>query len=222
MYICFALIVLCSMVCHGAGHIVPWDLIKKYVPENPTIVEAGAQFGEDTKIMAEMWPGGRLYAFEPMPDNYSKLHIVAQEYDNVSASTLALTNEKKTANFWVCGGASSLLKPTNSFNQYFHADLEHPIQVECITLDEWCATHEIDKVDFLWFDMEGNELNALRGAEQILKTVQVIFIEVNFNTFWHKCVLYKDLSAWVTRHGFKEVWHSFVPQWNGNVIFVRN
>jgi len=217
LFLCFV-----SSICFGAGHSVPWDLIKQYVPENPIVIEAGAQFGEDTRIMADLWPGSTLYAFEPMPDNYSKLEKVASERDNIFASTYALTNEKKTANFWVCGGASSLLKPTDSVNNsYFHADLKHPIQVECITLDQWCKDQGITRADFFWFDMEGNELNALKGAQKILKTVRVIFIEVNLRTFWHGNVLYKDLKNWLTQRGFKEVWSYFVPRWNGNVLFVR-
>ena len=219
LIVCF----LSSNICFSASHDVPWDLIKQYLPENPVVIEAGAQFGEDTKIMADMWPSGKLYAFEPMPENYKKLEELAAERDNVFASTYALTNEKKSASFWVCGGASSLLRPTDGVNSdYFHADLDHPIRVNCITLDEWCRDQGITQADFFWFDMEGNELNALQGAQEILKTVKAIFIEVNLRTFWHGNVLYKDLKNWLTQRGFKEAWSHLVPHWNGNVLFVRD
>lgn len=207
----------------AATHEVPWDLIKKYVPENPVVVEAGAQFGEDTKIMANLWPGGQIYAFEPMPENYKHLKETAQCFDNVIVSDYAIADCAKQASFWICGGASSLLRPTDNVNRdYFHADLDNPIQVNCISLDTWRIEHSMPAVDFLWFDMEGNELYALKGALETLKSVKAIFIEVNLRKFWHDCVQYKELKQWLSNQGFTEKWSKIIANWNGNVLFVRD
>ncbi len=208
------------------GEKVPFFLLKRLLPDNPIIVEAGAQFGEDTSWMSEMWPKGIIHAFEPLPASFEKLERNTKKYKNVYRHQLALSNKAEKASFYVdghSGGASSLLRPTDSINKtYFHADLNNPISVECITLDNWAKKNNINKIDFLWLDMEGNELRALQASTEILKTVKIIYTEVNLQEFWHGCVQYKDLKKWLEGNGFKEIWSDIVPKWHGNVLFVKD
>lgn len=204
------------------GEAVPFALLKKILPINPTILEAGAQFGEDTEWMSEMWPQGRIYSFEPSPDSFAELQKVAAKSNNVSAIPLALSNKKGEFPFYLAGGASSLLKPHHVYNAvYFHSDVDRPIMVQAVTLDQWALDNNIKNIDFLWLDMEGNELNALQGALNILKTVKLIYTEVNLQTFWNGCVLYHELKAWMNKQGFSEIWADITPDWHGNVLFIN-
>lgn len=201
---------------------IPYDLLKKYMPEDPVIVEAGAQFGEDISWKVQMWPNSQIHAFEPSPESYDELKKNTLSFKNVTTHKLALSNNPGLQNFYLAGGASSLLKPSEGFNNdYFHADLNHPIQVEVIQLDQWAQQNQVKKIDFIWLDTEGNELNVLQSGLQILKTVKLIFTEINFNRFWEKCVLYEDLKSFLVTQGFVEVWRDISPNWNGNVLFVR-
>ena len=207
---------------HALGEAVPYDLLEKILPHNPTILEAGAQFGEDTEWMSEMWPEGRIYAFEPSPESFISVQNVANKYNNITAIQCALSNKKGEFSFYLAGGASSLLKPTESFNNdYFHSDLEHPIIVPVITLDEWAENNNVTHIDFMWLDMEGNELNALKGALNSLKNVKLIYTEVNLQRFWENCVIYDELTAWMNEHGFMEIWSDIQPHWHGNVVFIN-
>jgi FkbM family methyltransferase len=207
---------------HALGEAVPYALLKKILPNNPTILEAGAQFGEDTEWMSQMWPQGKIYAFEPSPESFISVQNIANKYNNITAIQCALSNKKGEFAFYLAGGASSLLKPTTSFNNdYFHSDLDHPIIVPVITLDEWAENNNITTIDFMWLDMEGNELNALQGARNSLKNVKLIYTEVNLQRFWENCVMYDELTAWMNDHGFIEIWSDIVPHWHGNVLFIN-
>jgi len=210
---------------HPVGNEIPFDLLKKLLPESPIILEAGAQFGQDTDWMSKMWPGGTIHAFEPTPVSFAKLDAVAQKYNNVHTYPMAFAQENGTVELFVDGGdggANSLLKPTDYFNtHHFHADLQHPITVEAITLDSWAQQNNVDHIDFMWLDMEGYELHALSAGEEILKTVQVIYIEVNLQNFWHDCATYEKTKTWLEARGFTEVWSDIAPNWHGNVLFVR-
>jgi Methyltransferase FkbM domain len=73
----------------------------------------------------------------------------------------------------------------------------------------------------MWLDMEGNELNALHGALDILPTVKLIYTEVNLQQFWHGCVMYDELKAWLEEHGFIEIWKDVQPSWHGNALFMN-
>ncbi len=222
LYVLMLLLIAQTKITHTLGEAVPYALLKKILPANPIIIEAGAQFGEDTEWMSQMWPEGKIYAFEPSPESFKSVQNIAQQNKNITAIQCALSHTKGEFAFYLAGGASSLLKPTESFNNdYFHSDLEHPIIVPVTTLDEWAQDNNITTIDFMWLDMEGNELNALQGALNSLKNVKLIYTEVNLQRFWENCVMYNELTAWMNEHGFIEIWSDIVPHWHGNVLFIN-
>jgi FkbM family methyltransferase len=222
LFLIFVINILCTDHSNATGEAVPWALLKRILPDAPIIIEAGAQFGEDSQWMSQFWPRGIIYAFEPSPESFLELQKVAAKNSNIVAIQQALSNEKGEFPFYLAGGASSLLRPQDSFNaDYFHSDLDRPIMVPVITLDEWAAINNVDKIDFLWLDMEGNELNALQGAPNSLKNVKLIYTEVNLQKFWNNCALYDDVKAWMNEHGFVEIWSDIVPHWHGNVLFLN-
>jgi FkbM family methyltransferase len=211
-----------SSSIYGTGEPVPFALLQKILPENPIILEAGAQFGEDTTWMSQLWPRGTIYAFEPSPLSFLELEKVAYQANNIVAIPLALSDKKGSFSFYLAGGASSLLKPQDSFNtDYFHSDLNNPIIVDSITLNEWAHQNNVKNIDFMWLDMEGNELNALKGSLDLLPQVKLIYTEVNLQRFWHNCVMYEELTAWLEEQGFVEIWHYIVPHWHGNALFIN-
>lgn len=199
---------------------ISYPLIKRLLPQAPTIIEAGAHYGEDTYRMASIWPDGAIYAFEPLPSSYQKLFQRVGSVTNVNCFPYALSNCKGTLSFYEVGvndGSSSLLFPQHQ--SAFSAI--KPWIVTAIRLDDWCIQQKIDHVDFLWFDMEGNELNALKGAEKILKTVSFVYTEINFKQFWVGTVLYPELKSWLEDHGFCEVWMRAIPGAQGNALFAK-
>lgn len=207
----------------GWGHEVPLSLIKSILPENPVILEAGASQAQDTSWMAETWQNGIIHAFEPTPVNFDYVYKAAQIYPNIKCYTYALDSECGVKSFYQDGdedkgnqGANSLL-----LHNLLQKSSNPPIEVECITIDKWAVKMNVDHIDFMWLDIEGNELNALKGSENILPTVKAIFTEVSFQEFWHGSVEYNTLKSWLEDRGFKEIWKDITPNWNGNVLFVR-
>lgn len=216
------LMLLLSGTLYAKGEKIPFSLICRILPEDPVIIEAGAQFGEDTAWMAELWPNAAIYSFEPVPESYQQLKLVAEKFLNVHPYPIALSNSVGTTHMYLAGGASSVLRPTECFNNdYFHSDLTHPIEVSCTTLDEWASNAHIQKIDFLWLDMEGNELRMLQASPKILKQVKLIYTEVNLQPFWEGCAQYEDLKSWLETQGFVQIWKDIVPHWHGNALFTR-
>ena len=46
----------------------------------------------------------------------------------------------------------------------------HTAEVPSVSLDDYCAEREIDRIDLLKVDVEGAELDVLRGSERLLRT----------------------------------------------------
>jgi FkbM family methyltransferase len=203
------------------------ELIRLYIPNNPIILEAGAHFGEDTMRMKAIWPDCIVHAFEPHPDNYRRLIDATYRVPGVFCYQLALSDIIGTVKFYRCRlheGASSLLKSA-PFKQALYNDQE-PINVQCLTLDEWACQNNVDHIDFCWLDMEGAELKMLQHASTILPTIRAIYIEVNFQEFRTGMVQYKDIKHFLHTHGFKQIWMTpgkigLPAEEQANVLFVR-
>lgn len=205
---------------------IPKSLIATYLPPNPTIVEAGAHIGVDTVQMSKLWPKGTIHAFEPIPELFSQLQRNTYGRENVCCYPMALGEETGSAKIFVSSGrsdaSSSLLPPKEHLT--YHPDIlfESEIQVPTITLDEWAEEEGIKKIDFLWLDLQGYELAALKAAPNVLETVQAIYAEVNLAETYAGVSLYPEMSQWLERRGFKVIREDLSWQDAGNVFFAKD
>lgn len=92
--------------------------------------------------------------------------------------------------------------PLNSLYQRSgleHLGLAQPKKKETIeleTLDNYCSNHGITQIDFLKIDIEGHELEALKGASQLLKQGKVKVIQFEYGgTYIDARILLKDIFS---------------------------
>jgi FkbM family methyltransferase len=194
--------------------------IRLLLPEAPLILESGGHYGEDTAKMAALWPHGTIYVFEPLITSYKKIGIKTRHLNNVRRYNYALSDYVGVVPFYLNpgnDGACSIGSPV-AFNE--REFVKVPIQVPCTTINMWATEHAIDHIDFMWLDMEGHELTALKEGTLLIDTVKVIYTEVNFDKVRQTSCLYVDLRAFLEEHGFKEVWKErYIHQ--GNALFIR-
>jgi hypothetical protein len=99
-------------------------------------------------------------------------------------------------------------------------DFSETVEVDVVRLDDWARENQVPKIDFMWLDLQGYELIALQGAEEVLKQVSVIHIEVSHKPLFENGVLYPELRQWLGARGFKpRIDATF--RLGGNVLFVR-
>lgn len=209
------------------------NFVKQFLPENPIILEAGAFEGTDTLKLSEKWPNSTIYSFEPVPQLFYYVQERIKNIKNVLLNNIALSDNKGIAEFHVSEiagrpgisyGSGSLLAPKDTLKYDPNIVFNHKIAVKTTTIDEWAQENKIDHIDFFWLDMQGVELNALMKATNILKTVKVIYTEVEFLQAYEGQYLYIDVMKWLYEQGFREVARDFdyPPTWYyGNSVFVR-
>jgi FkbM family methyltransferase len=78
--------------------------------------------------------------------------------------------------------------------------------IDLVTLDDWCAENEFDRVDLIKLDTQGSELDILRGAEGALESVSVVQTEVEFNPMYEGQPLFGDIDRFLRERGFV-LWH---------------
>lgn len=210
-----------------------FPLISQHLPDKPIIVEAGAFNGRDSLKLAQRNPHATIHAFEPVPEIFAELVKNTQATRNIHCYEYALSNECGQAQFYIAEHpkkpgqicqAGSLLKPKD---RLLKSPIYYPrtIPVRTITLDKWAAYNGITTIDFLWLDMQGNELAALQGAHQILQTVSLLYIEVNFIEAYEAQPRADEVNTWLLDQGFTPIARDFNenPDWfYGNILYSRN
>lgn len=201
------------------------DVIFAHLPQAPVIVEAGAYKGWDTIEMAKTWPRGRIYAFEPVPKLFSVLLRTARRYNNIHCIQMALGERAGSVSMYISSGgsdgSSSLMKPKAHLIEVPDTFFDKTITVASTTLDDWAAKQQVDKCDFLWLDMQGAELAAIKASPRIVATVRVIYLEVSRTEIYAGCPLYPEVRAYLEAIGFRVALEEFASASWGNVMFVR-
>ena len=208
---------------------IPYGVIARYLPEDPVILEAGAANGINTCEMADFWPQANLHAFEPVPSAKRELDQRVTGYGSrVRTYALGLGAEIGALEMNVSGAngedgtqSSSLLRPTGHFEEYENVEFNRTLEIEVTTIDEWAASEAIERVDFMWLDLQGYEIKVLSGALRILPSVSAIHIEVQHRQLYDDAPLYPDVRRWLHREGFSPKVDA-TSRVAGNVLFIRS
>ena len=108
---------------------------------------------------------GAVHAFEPVPDNFARLtrNLLLNGFTNVTCQKLALSDTCGRTVFYAAkddnSGLGSLTQSENA---------ARPIEIEMTTIDSYCETHAITRVNLMKVDVEGAELLVFRGAQRLL------------------------------------------------------
>jgi hypothetical protein len=78
--------------------------------------------------------------------------------------------------------------------------------------------------NFWNFDIQGAEMLALKGAEESIKYVQALYLEVNSEEVYKGCPLISDLDTYLGARGFERVltkmWDNGSCGW-GDALYIR-
>ena len=157
------------------------SLLKQYKHhENDCVIfDVGANFGYLSLVWATSVCKnyGNVYAFEPSHyvfssfsksvANNSLSHIIKPEH-------MAVGNANKQMTLYLNNTTSNILN-TNASSQ--------SIEVEMRTLDTYILEHAIKRCDLVKIDVDGIELDILKGSLKLLKTLKPIFIVETNNDY---------------------------------------
>ncbi|MBV9108088.1 MAG: FkbM family methyltransferase [Gemmatimonadetes bacterium] len=162
-------------------------------------LDVGANVGAYTLLLAQ-WvrPGGRVYAFEPAPEAFGGLS------EHLRLNGLADTVVPVRAAVAATSGTATLATDGLSGANRL-ADAPGGETVQTVTLDEFCAREGIIP-SFLKIDVEGAELDVLRGARETIAkagAALALFVEMH-PTIWREMgIAAEDVQAELARQGLR-------------------
>ncbi len=157
------------------------EILSKYIKEGMTVVEAGANHGSETVIIGKLiGEKGMLYAFEPLPTLIERLSInikINKQEDYVRVVPFALGELEQTIQFHI---ADERLSNQGMGSKYEFSLATKSISVEQLTLDKWVERTNISVIDFIKIDIQGAELDLLRGgADTIKRWKPILYLEAD-------------------------------------------
>lgn len=163
------------------------------LPARPVVIDAGANIGTAAVFLLARYPGAVVHCFEPQSDNFRLLTTNLGGRDDVVLNRAAVgAAAGEVALYLAAHGAehSTVGGPAGS----------PPEVVPAVRLADYLAARGIDHVDLLKLDVEGSELDALRGLGDRLRAVRVIAGEVH-----ERFVDRGEFYAFLARAGFAPV-----------------
>lgn len=101
---------------------------------------------------------------------------------------------------------NSLLPRPNSARRYYPkmAGPKQTINVEVISIDDFLQEAGIAGVDILKFDIQGGELNALRGSESLLEAgnTALIYTEIMFIPHYEGSPLFHEIWSFLAGYNY--------------------
>jgi FkbM family methyltransferase len=154
--------------------------IRKCLRQNDVFIDIGANIGLMSLLASRLiGEKGKVFAFEPESETFAILerNIEMNRITNVRTFRIALGSASTTeiiySNLDRSRGSASLIKTQGNSEGV-------PIQVE--TLDKFITTNQVADIRMMKIDVEGWELEVLRGARQLLSSHYAPIICIEYSS----------------------------------------
>jgi FkbM family methyltransferase len=185
-------------------------LMREFLRPGQTILDVGANVGFLTVFFARATgASGKVYAFEPNPLIFDLLRQNTAPYGQVEAINCGLSVDNVDSTLFLAGRDHSVA----SFSQEYptlHVRYQDfgrldSVQAKLVNGDQFLSQREIDRIDILKIDVEGWELNVLRGLQKTIQRSPEIVIFFEYNRAAQECAGFApmDVLKWFFDNGYK-------------------
>jgi FkbM family methyltransferase len=186
------------------GHIDTLELVELAGQAGINVIyDIGANVGTWSLLAKSLIPGARIHAFEPLPKHQTEFLHNFTGTEDVTLHAIAVGSDNATETLHVTdfSDASSLLQPNEaSWSQFGVREVaQFPLQV--FRLDDYRLDKQLPWPDLIKLDIQGYELEALRGGPECLTSAKAIVAEVSFIEYYEGQCLFHDLVTYLAEFG---------------------
>jgi FkbM family methyltransferase len=202
------------------------NLIAKYNLNISGLIHVGIHYGEEHLAYLNLGIKNLLY-FEADPNNYEVCKEFLEKNDSQGASikllNKALGDDNKILDFNLASNdseSSSFLKPKLHLSQYPWIKFDSSIKIQSYRLDD--VIEDPEKYNTLILDVQGFELNVLKGATKSLNTINYVLTEINQAELYENCSLVSELDLFLSNLGFSRVETDFCGGTWGDALYIKD
>lgn len=147
-------------------------LIVKMVKGDSVFMDIGTHFGYEALLVSQIVEAGkgRIFCFEPNPYSYRIAEFNLKRYPQIELVNAGISSSS----------GNGFLEKTSADNVAF-AKLStegnnDSYAVQLVSLNDFCDSHKIKEIDFVKVDVEGHEMDILKGMGGVLKKQKPILV----------------------------------------------
>ena len=169
------------------------------------VIDVGANRGQFALIARKVYPQAIIHSFEPLEEPGQIFKRVFADDPKVTLHPCAIGRERTTATIHITreDDSSSLLPITKMQSEIFPGATEKGTrQVSVLPLSEALGNLSIPPASLLKIDVQGFELEVLKGSEDILNKFSNLYIECSFIELYASQALAHQIIAWLEQRNF--------------------
>lgn len=170
-----------------------------------TVVDIGAHTGQFTLLARSCFPEARIIAFEPLPGPARRFARVHEKNSGVTLYNVAVGPERGQAGMHVSrrDDSSSLLPIGQEQERVFPGTGQvATLSVSVAPLADLLSADEIEAPALLKLDVQGYELEVLKGCENLLQSFRFVYVECSFVELYCGQALASDVIDWLLVRGY--------------------
>ena len=172
------------------------------INEAKTLIDVGSNKGQFSILARKFFPDIEIHSFEPQIEELNiQKKILGNK--NINYYNFALGSEDKELNLYITKrkDSSSLLKPIQTISSKYLTKEIRKVSVK--KLDKILALRNIKRPSILKLDVQGFELEVLKGSLEIFKMIDYIITEVSFIEIYENQVMENKLLDFIYSKKFK-------------------
>jgi FkbM family methyltransferase len=170
-----------------------------------TVVDIGANRGQFALCIRRLYPEAEIFSFEPLAKAATKYLAVfkGDRRTHLFRKAVSTTGGSATLHVTQWDVSSSLLPIAEAqMNNFPLAKESRQETVSLARLSDCVEAESIAGTALLKLDVQGYELSALQGCEDLLPSFTYVYLEASFIELYVGQPLAGDLIAYLSSHGF--------------------
>lgn len=176
-------------------------LWQKYKIKCTGILHVGSSTAQEAETYSELGVPEVIW-IEAIPNIFEQAKLNIAKYKNNFAINACVSD---TDGVNVVFNISNNESQSSSYLQFgehlkIHPTVKYVSSIECTTvrLDTLLRYYDISSINFLNFDIQGAELDALKGMGDLLEQIDYAYLEVNKRATYIGCPLVEEIDAFLS------------------------
>jgi FkbM family methyltransferase len=170
-----------------------------------TVLDVGANVGKFTNLISDILTDVNIYSFEPLAECFDELTKNTKHLENVKCFNYALGEEQSEITIYhnEFSPSSSILK-MKELHRDIYPSTANSVE-EIVQIKDMDSLN--DKINWIpktlmKIDVQGFEINVLKGATSSLNNIDVLIIETLFVELYENQTQFDDIYSFLVKRNF--------------------
>lgn len=166
-----------------SGELYVAKYIQNKFEKEPVIIifDVGANIGNYSKALSNLFgTKAKIFSFEPSKETFDLFLKTTMDCKNVVSNNFGFSDKEYNQVLFSNVEGSGLASVYQRKLDHFGIKMDKTEEIKLTTIDTYCTENKIERIHFLKLDIEGHELNALKGAKNMINDKKIDFIQFEF------------------------------------------